>query len=244
MLNFKDFCVCVIAPSLASNTVFLTFFSDDFTFDSNCSFVIPHREWLRYVTMVNSLWCGEWLRYVTMVNSLWCPFLWRRWIAVICEYNNGACGERFMWKRCGSFQCPWNHSSVTSRLCPREKKSSMCDRVKLHWSNETNWCPAFPLSLMCFSEFRVISFVKLRRITCVLLWIYIYMYIFVRMYWFGYRLGSMFVWLVRLWVCWVPLLVRWTHGFFCWGAPPLLYLVEQEFIILTLGRTTKVAVSW
>ena len=66
-----------------------------------------------------------------MVNSLWCPFLWRRWIAVICEYNNGACGERFMWKRCGSFQCPWNHSSVTSRLCPREKMNSMCDRVKL-----------------------------------------------------------------------------------------------------------------
>ena len=114
-----------------------------------------------------------------MVNSLWCPFLWRRWIAVVCEYNNGACGERFMWKRCGSFQCLWNHSSVTSRLCPREKKSSMCDRVKLHWSNETNWCPAFPLSLMCFSEFRVISFVKLRRITCVLLWIYICIYLYV-----------------------------------------------------------------
>ena len=66
-----------------------------------------------------------------MVNSLWCPFLWRRWIAVVCEYNNGACGERFMWKRCGSFQCPWNHGSVTSRLCPREKMNSMCDRVKL-----------------------------------------------------------------------------------------------------------------
>ena len=114
-----------------------------------------------------------------MVNSLWCQSLWRRWIAVICENNNGASGERFMWKRCGSFQCLWNHSSVTSRLCPREKKSSMCDRVKLHWSNETNWCPAFPLSLMCFSEFRVISFVKLRRITCVLLWIYICIYLYV-----------------------------------------------------------------
>ena len=153
-----------------------------------------------------------------MVNSLWCQFLWRRWIAVICENNNGASGERFMWKRCGSFQCLWNHSSVTSRLCPREKRTAcVTEWNSIGQTKQTDVQPF--LCHWCVSVnsewFYLWNSGVSRAYSCE----YIYMYIFVRMYWFGYRFGCMFVWLVRLWVCWVPLLVRWTHGFFCWGAP-------------------------
>ena len=203
MLNFKDFCTCVIEPFPASNTVSMTSFCDDFIF--NFTILTAWRLLRR-----------EWLYCVTTVNSLWCTFLWKRWMTVICD-NDDFGGERFMWKRCDPFNCQWNLASVTSRVLPTWKKEK---HVLAEWDTNAfkrnKRISSLALSLMCF--WLCFDFVCVSSAYHVRIYIYILIHICV------------FVLFVRLYPCttlyaymyYVPSLVCRTLGLMLEGSPPLL----------------------
>ena len=188
----------------------------------------------RLVKIINLWWkeSGEWLRCVTMLNSLCARFLWERCLALVCEWMM----EPVIGVSCGNDADRTNANetidAVTSRLA-HVKKGQHAWPSETPLSKRNKLISSRSFSSVCFCEFQWSHSRNFGVFVRTLVDIYIYIYVYIRTYvfvWFWF--GCMFVWLVRLWVCWVPLLVVEPLGSFV-GGPPLLYLVEQEFISFT-----------